>query len=131
VLGHSNYNNRIISIVSLFFGTPCTTREILREMLNNSTRKILINTVTREMLIYSRTRKILINTTTREMLNNSTTRKILINSTTRETLINSTTREILINSTTTTLEKCALQIIFPLNLSTQRHWIIVPYHPYI
>ena len=24
VLGHSNYNNRIISIVSLFFGTPCT-----------------------------------------------------------------------------------------------------------
>ena len=24
MLGHSNYNNRIISIVSLFFGTPCT-----------------------------------------------------------------------------------------------------------
>ena len=24
MLGHSNYNNRIISIVSLFFGTPCS-----------------------------------------------------------------------------------------------------------
>jgi hypothetical protein len=28
VLGHSNYNNRIISIVSLFFGTPCISQYV-------------------------------------------------------------------------------------------------------
>ena len=38
MLGHSNYNNRIISIVSLFFGTPCIlynyTRVNYFEILN-------------------------------------------------------------------------------------------------